>query len=200
MDLLIDARQRVRYKPLIGDIIVRGDIEHILVFLEGRFLLLPQQNGTFFLSSLSIGLWSSVMNKPAHVGDPPHEIFQLFIDRGRLHILKPQLWQSQTSIPFMGQLSIKVSRRNTKSALQSLQVILPTSREDIPQIINMVIDFYGLYNDVINISLKEIMQHTVENGSHRVLVSGTRILKTKRHDCMMKFINRSLKAVFSASK
>lgn len=81
-----------------------------------------------------------------------------------------------------------------------LQIVLLASGEYFPQFIYMVALFLRLYNDGIYVILDAITKQIMNNDSHGMLVGGTSVLKTERHDCVMEIAIRVWKAVFSASE
>lgn len=90
----------------------------------------------------------------------------------------------------------------TESTLQRdrPQIKLYTSGKDLPKIIHVVMDFFGLHKDIIYVVLEAIMEHIMKNISRRTLVGGISVLETERHDYVMQISKIVRKAVFSASK
>lgn len=55
----------------------------------------------------------------------------------------------------------------------------------------MIVDFFGLYKNIINIIFLPIMQNITKNSSHGSLISNINIPESEQHDSVVKITNRS---------
>lgn len=166
IDLLVEVKYIFRAKLFPGEIVVWDELSSSLTFWKAICSSSPHLKETSFFKSFWNGSRSSASlewickdNKPS-----PWSFSIIWRFWEVSYLEWPYRWLDPSLFIFDELRTPRFTSGNTKRTLQRIhsQVILFASYENLPQIINMLNDLSGLYDNIINIIFSTIMEHIIK--------------------------------------